>query len=100
MSKVREKMSLSKEIFDLEDILLKLSNWNDGLDFLVSYYSWRDPDLEYLLENYNATSALFWAFQRDFEQLTKECLDKLEEMMKKNSKKVKEIERIIEEFEL
>lgn len=100
MSKVREKMSLSKEIFDLEDILLKLSNWNDGLDFLVSYYSWKDPDIEDLLENYNATSALFWAFLRDFEQLTKESLDKVEEMMKKNSKKVKEMEKIFEEFEL
>lgn len=100
MAKLSENISLSKEIFELEDLMLKLRTWNDGLEFMVAYFSWRDPDIEDLLEKYNATSALFWAFQRDFELLTNESIDKIEEMMKKNSEKVKELEKTLKKLEI
>lgn len=80
------KINVYSEIIDLEDVLNKLKSWENGLEFLGDYYSSNSPDLERLVEEYTPTSAIFWAFQRDFVRLNREAQEKLDLLVEQQRK--------------
>ncbi|SFK74409.1 hypothetical protein SAMN04488569_10923 [Marinilactibacillus piezotolerans] len=80
------KINVYSEIIDLEDVLNKLKSWENGLEFLGDYYSSNSPDLERLVEEYTPTSAIFWAFQRDFVRLNREAQEKLDLLAEQQKK--------------
>ncbi|WP_208560803.1 hypothetical protein [Marinilactibacillus kalidii] len=83
---VKSKDNFHSEFIELEDVLNKLRSWENGLEFLGDYYSTNNPDLERLVEEYTPTSAIFWAFQRDFLRLNKEAQEQLKLLAEKQKK--------------
>lgn len=80
--------TLYSDILELEDVLNKLKSWESALEFLGDYYSSNSPDLERLVEEYTPTSAIFWAFQRDFVRLNSEAQEMLDLLVEKQKKLV------------
>lgn len=78
--------TLHSDILELEDVLNKLKSWESALEFLGDYYSSNSPDLERLVEEYTPTSAIFWAFQRDFVRLNREAQEKLDLVVEQQKK--------------
>lgn len=88
-----KEWSLHTELIELESTLLKLRSWEHALEYLGDYYSWQNPDVEWLVEHYTPSSALYWAFQRDFYRLTEEANEKFEVLFKKHREMRKEMEK-------
>ncbi|GEQ33363.1 hypothetical protein ACEN4P_00915 [Marinilactibacillus psychrotolerans] len=84
--------SLHYQLGELEDTLNKLKSWEQGLEFIGDYYSTHNPDLERLVEEYTPTSAIFWAFQRDFSRLNKEAEERFDQLSYKYTQLKKELE--------
>jgi hypothetical protein len=92
----KEEWSMYPELSDLEDTLLKLKQWQYALEYLGDYYSWMEPDIEWLLEHYTSSSALFWAFERDFYRLTEEANERYDKVIKKHGKLRKKLQQLEE----